>query len=143
MIFQRGVAILGFVTVISIAVNLFLAGDLLGRQFHRPAPGQEFDARLKVVFNDMPDSDRKIAQEIIEQHRDTLVEKWHAARTAGQHAALSLHATPFEINDAKTDLARWNDRILDFRAAFQDTMMDIAGKISPEGRAHLRLGPGQ
>ena len=143
MILQRGVAILGFVAILSIAVNLFLVGDLLGHQFHRPAPGQEFDARLTAVIRDIPDADRKLAQEVMDQHRDILLEKWRAARTAGQHAALSLKATPFEMNDAKADMARWNDRILDSRAAFQDTIIDIAGKISPEGRTQLRLGPGQ
>ena len=143
MIVPRGVVFLGILAVISIALNLFLAGGMLGRQFHKPAPGKEFETRLEAVLNDVPEPDRKLAQDILQQHHDMLIEKWHAARNAGQHAALSMRATPFDASQAKADVAKWNERILDFRTAFQDTMMEIAGKISPEGRAHLRLGPGQ
>jgi len=143
VIVPRGVAILGILAVISIALNLFLAGGLLGRQFHKPAPGQEFDMRLQAVLSDVPEPDHKLALDIMAQHRDALLQKWHAARTAGQHAALSLHATPFDPNDAKADMAKWNERVLEFRATFQDTMIDIASKLSPEGRNHLRIGPGQ
>ena len=142
MIIPRGVVFLGIVAVLSLALNLFLAGDLLGRHFHRVPAGHEFEARLGWLFNDMPNPDRKLAHDIMQQHSDLLLQKWRAARTAGQRAMLSLRATPFDPNDAKADLARWNDRIADFRTAFQDTMLEIAGKVSADGRAHLQLGPG-
>ncbi len=143
MIVPRGVVFLSIIAVISIALNLFLAGGLLGRQFHKPPAGREFDTRLEALLNDVPEPDRKLAEDILQQHHDALLEKWHAARNAGQHAALSLRATPFDANEAKANLTKWNDRFFDFRTAFQETMMEIAAKMSPEGRARLRLGPGQ
>lgn len=143
MTVPRGVAILGIVAVISLALNLFLAGGLLGRQFHKPpGPGQEFDARLDALWGDMPKADQDIAREIIGQRHDALMDKWHASRAAGQHAALSLRSTPFEPNETRADLTKWNERIVDYRGSLQDMMIEIAGKISPEGRTHLRFGPG-
>jgi len=143
VIVPRGVVLLGILAVVSIALNLFLAGGLLGRQFHRPSPGREFETRLEAVLRDVPEPDHKLAQDILQENHDVLLEKWHAARNAGQRAALSMRATPFDANEAKADIAKWNERIMDFRTTFQQTMMEIAGKMSPEGRARLRLGPGQ
>ena len=142
MTVPKGVLILVIVAVLSLALNLFLAGGLLGRQFHHPPPGQELESRLDALARDMSPADQAIVHDIVAQHHDALLDKWRASRAAGQEAAVALHATPFSADDSKSLLGKWTDRGLEFRNAFHDLLVEIAGKVSPDGRSHLRFGPG-
>lgn len=142
MTFPRSSALLGLIAVISLALNLFLAGGLLGRQFHKPNLTQDFEARLNAVWEEMPNADQAIVREILGRHHDELVAKWRASRTANQHAGISLHSAPFDPNEAHGNFVTSNQRSMELRIAVQDTLIEIAGKISDEGREHLRFGPG-
>ena len=141
MTFVRTSVIFGIIGV-SVALNLFLAGGLLGRQFHKPNPAHDFETRMSGVLVGLPDNDQAVANEILGRHREELLTKWRAQRNAIQRSVQSLHATPFDPADAHTNFAASNQKAMELRSAIQDTMIEIAGKISDEGREHLHFGPG-
>ena len=142
MTLSRGIGILGLIAVISIGGNLFLAGNLIGRQF-RPGPmSMTFEQRLDFgwqhMWQQLPDADKPIVKDIFARHREDLILKWRAARMPAQRAALALRADPFDEAQARMDLDQANERQTEFRKAVQDMFVEIAGKISPEGREKLR-----
>ncbi len=141
MTLSRGLGILGLIAVISIAGNLFLAGSLLGRQFHRPPPSVPFEQRLDAgwqsVWQQLPDADQPIVKEIFAQHRDDLIQKWRASRMSAQRAGKALRADPFDAAETHADFEKSNERQTEFRTAVQDMFTEIAGKISAEGREKL------
>ena len=133
----RGITIIGAVLVASLAVNLFLAGNMLGMQFHRRVPLDLFNQRLNMIWQRMPEADQPIARGIVERHHDEILEKWRALRDSSLRAGLALHAEQFEDEDAKAAVAKWNQRYQDYRTALHDTLLEAASKVSPEGRARI------
>jgi uncharacterized membrane protein len=134
----RTIGILGIAIVISVALNLFLAGEQLGRQFRGPPPPIGFDQRLQSFTQDLPDEDQPAAREILGRRHDEIVQKWRALRSATQRATSAVHSDPFEEEEATAAFAKANQRDQDFRKVIQDTLMELASKISPEGRQRLR-----
>ncbi len=142
MISTRGVRILGLVVVISVAINLFLAGAILGGRFRGPPPPVPFEQRLDALWEELPDGDRPVAEEIYARHRDEIVQKWHAFHAATQRANRGMRASTFNEGEVRADIATSNDRLMEFRRAVQDLFIDIGGKISQEGRERLRAPGG-
>jgi len=142
VILKRGILVLGIVAVLSIALNLFLAGEQLGHHFRGPMPPPNFDQRLHGLLRDMPAADQPIAQGILDQHYSELNDKWRAFRPANQRISAALRADPFDPAEAKAAYDNANRRSEELRAAMQATLIEIAGKISPEGRRCLRAGGG-
>lgn len=138
MTFPRTIGILVVAIVISVAINLFLAGEQLGRQFRGPPAPMGFEQRLQSFTQDLPDADQPIAKEILAQKREEIIQKWHAYRTATQRATLAVRGDPFEQEEATAAFAKANQRDQDFRKVIQDTLTELAAKISPEGRERLR-----
>ncbi len=140
MTISRGGAVLGLIAVLSIAVNLFLAGSLVGRQF-RPS-GSNFEQRLdngwQKVVQQLPEGDKPIVRQIFAQHRDDLIEKWRASRGPEQRAGKALRANPFDEAEVRAEFEKANEGFTEFRKAMQEVFIDIAQKISPEGREKLR-----
>lgn len=141
MILKRGILLLGIVATLSIALNLFLAGEQLGRQFRQPVPPPNFEQRLENMWRDMPAADQVNAQEVLDRRRGDLIEKWRACRPANQRVIAAMRADPFDPAEAKAAYENANQRWEELRQAMRDTMIEIAQKISPEGRKHIR-GPG-
>jgi uncharacterized membrane protein len=143
MIVRRGILLLGIVAIFSIALNLFLAGDQLGRHFRGPAPPPNFEQRLHNLPRDMPAADQQIAEGILDRHHNDIMEKWRALRPANQRVAAAMRADPFDSEEAKAAYDNASQRWEDLRAAMRDMLIEIAEKISPEGRRHIRgLGAG-
>ena len=138
MILPRGILVLAVIAILSVALNLFLAGNQLGRQFRGSPPPMNFEQRLHGWWRDMPAADQSIAEDIMRQHIGEIQEKWRAFRPANQHALQLMRAENFDPAEAKAALDIANQRLADLKAAMQSTMIEIAQKISPEGRKHLR-----
>jgi uncharacterized membrane protein len=136
---SRGGGLLVVILIVSVGINLFLAGNQLGLWLHHPPP-MNFEQRLDMLLRDLPDSDRAAARDILEQHRQDLRSKFHLSRGAAQAAAAAIHAEPFNADDTRAAFAKANELSADFRRSLQDTLIEIAGKVSPAGREHLRPG---
>ena len=142
MILPRGVLVLAIVAILSVALNLFLAGNQLGHQFRGPPPALNFEQRLHGWWRDMPAADQAIAEGVMRQHQGEIMEKWRAFRPASQHVIQIMHSENFDPAEAKTALDTANQRLTELRGVLQSTLIEIAQKVSPEGRKHIRVPGG-
>jgi uncharacterized membrane protein len=138
VILPRGVLVLAIVAILSIALNLFLAGNQLGREFRGPQAQMNFEHRLHTWWRDMPPADQAIAEDVMQQHIAEIMEKWRAYRPANQHAMQIMRAEKFDPAEARAALDVADERLAELRAVMQNTLTDIAQKVSPEGRKHIR-----
>jgi uncharacterized membrane protein len=99
-----------------------------------------FEQRLEILVRDLPEPDRANAQAILDAHRQDLQDKLHLYRQSALAAAAAVHAESFNTNDARAAFAKANGNSAEFRQALQDMVIEIAGKISPEGRERMRAG---
>jgi uncharacterized membrane protein len=142
VILPRGILGLAIVAILSVALNLFLAGNQLGRQFRAPVPPPNFEQRLHTLWRDMPAADQPIAQGILDQHYSEIIEKWRQFRPASQHVVQVMHADPFDPVEAKAAFDNANQRWAELRTAMQNMLIEIAQKVSPEGRKHIHAPGG-
>jgi uncharacterized membrane protein len=136
---SRGVRLLVIILIVSVGINMFLAGNQLGLWFHHPAP-MNFEQRLETLLRELPEADRSNAQAILDAHRQDLLDKLRLYRQSALAAATAVHAETFDADDARAAFAKANGNSAEFRQALQDMVIEIAGKISPKGREHLRAG---
>ena len=139
MTFPRGSSLLAIVAILSVALNLFLAGSQLGHQFRGPAQPMNFQQRLTGVLRELPEADQPIARGVLDSHMSDIIEKWRASRPANQRAALAMHADPFDADEARAAFDKANQRTEEVRKALQAAMIELAQKVSPEGREKLRV----
>ena len=138
----RGTTILAAIAGVSVAINLFLAGNIFSHAFLGPPPPMDIERRLGGMWRGMSDADMTIAKAIVSQHHAVIAEKLDALRTANQRAAAAMRSDAFGTDDTRRALAETNQRLTDFRSAIQDTTIEIAQKVSPEGRKQLRVPGG-
>jgi uncharacterized membrane protein len=138
VILPRGVLALAVIAFLSVALNLFLAGNQLGHQL-RPAPVQmTFEQRLHTWWRDMPPADQTVADGVMDQHIGEIMEKWRAFRLANQHVNQILHSENFDPAEAKAAFDAAGQRLAELRTVMEGTMIEITQKVSPEGRKHIR-----
>ena len=142
MILPRGVLVLAIVAILSVALNLFLAGNQLGHQFRGPQPALNFEQRLHGWWHEMPAADQAIAEGVMQQHQGEIMEKWRAFRPANQHFIQIMHSQNFDPAEAQAALDTANQRLVELKATLQSTLIEIAQKVSPEGRKHMRVPGG-
>ena len=143
MILPRGIIILGLIAVASIGLNLFLAGNILGHQFRGPMPPpMVLEERLEATLRELPPADRPAVKAILDGRREMIEAKWQALRAANRRVAEAMQSDPFAADQAKAAFDMANQDFADFRAAIQETAIEIASKISPEGRKSLHLPAG-
>jgi uncharacterized membrane protein len=137
VILPRGVIILGIVAIVSIALNLFLAGNLVGLEFR--GPPQVLEERFIAMIRELPAQDQPAVKEIFDRRRETIMAKWHAVRAANRAIADAVRSEPFDAEKEKTAFEQSNARLAEFRAVIQDISIEITSKISPEGRKRLHV----
>lgn len=139
---------LRIVLILSLALNVFVGSAAisswwrhghvcLGPQVaqHRwrssrlPGPGE-----LRRI---LPQSDQKVLNEVLSAHRPQIRERYRALKQTRKSVIEALRAEPFDQTRLETAFAgvRENENLLATTA--QAMLTDLAGRISPEGRARL------
>jgi uncharacterized membrane protein len=142
MITHRGVRILALLLMVSVALNLFLGGDLLGLRFRGPPPVPTFDQRLEAAWRNLPAADQPFARKVVQEHREQVITRWLALRPAAQRVTEAIRAKPYKAEDMQAAFDNSNARTEDLRKALQETVMEIASQISEEGRQELHVPGG-
>lgn len=137
MRFPRATTVLSIVALFSVGLNVFFASSFIGREFRRPPP-PDFSPHFDFMWRNMPAADQSIARDVFNRRREEIVVKWRALRPSGQSANEVLRATPFDEAMAREALNRFNQQVRDYRVSLQDALLEVAGRVSPEGRAELR-----
>jgi uncharacterized membrane protein len=131
---------MGLVAVLSIALNLFLAGNMVGHRFRdAPPPPLILEERLDAMLRELPVKDQATVRAIIARRRDDIMDKWRALRSGNRAIGDAVKADPFVPEQAEAAFQEADRRSAEFRKAMQQTTLEIASQISPEGRKQLHV----
>jgi uncharacterized membrane protein len=137
----RGIIVLAAVAGVSVALNLFLLGGMLGHQFRGMPPAQDMEQRFNSMIDNLPAADQQAAHDVLNKHLADMVEKWRAFRQSTIHSMELLRASPVDTDQLRAAFDQSNESSTEFRKALQETQIEMRGRISDEGAQALR-GPG-
>jgi hypothetical protein len=136
----RGIVLVAAIAGVSVALNLFMIGSMLGHGFRGPPSAQDIQHRFNTMLDRLPAADQPIAHEVLDRHMDDLIAKWHVFTQSQQHANELLRATPVDIDQIRSAFDQSNENSTEFRKTLQETQLEIRRKISSEGAQKLH-GP--
>lgn len=129
--------------LLSLAVNVLLAATLAAgawRQSHRGAETGGGPMRMPgpaQIARALPEADRPVLREVLSSHRGEMRPRVVEARRARRAVRDALLAEPFDAKALDVALAEMRARDGEVIAFAQGLLAEVAGKVSPEGRAGL------
>lgn len=123
---RRGTALL-VALIVSVCVNLLLAGVMAGGRWHMGGPW----------WRDVPDEARPIMKQAFEANKAEFDARRDAVQQARQKVADLLKADPIDqaaLDQALADLSQKSEAI---RALGNTMMVEVAKQLSPEIRAQM------
>lgn len=123
---------------VSIVLNLGLVGFIAGR-IHHPKGMMMAGAAMQMMkmARALPEQDRTLVRDTLKQHRDmlkNLAQNHRAGRDAVKDA---LTTEPFDLAKLTAALAASREQSNAARDQMEKLLIEIAPKISPEGRQKL------
>ena len=140
---SRLLSLLGLVLVVSLGINLFLGGLMLGRDFGGGLPvrpglaGGGMRAALEQLLKELPPDDRDIMRDAFEGHRADIVDRVQALRQARQQVARLLKAASFDTAAATAAMQTVRERTSALQQAMQAVVLQTAPLLSQAGRQTL------
>lgn len=130
---------LGIALLVSVAVNLALAGFLAGRMSRGPTPVM-LDPSLSLfrVVRELPEHRRERFRPILREHFDTIRGDLRRMRRAQRNINASLAQVPFEPQALATSLDTFRGALLDLQEDNHALLVRVAGSMTPEERLALR-----
>ena len=130
---------LGIALLVSVAVNLALAGFLAGRMSHGPTPVM-LDPSLSLfrVVRELPQDRRERFRPILREHFDSIRGDLRRMRRAQRNINTSLAQEPFEPRALSSSLDTFRSALLDLQEDNHALLVRVAGSMSPEERLALR-----
>lgn len=130
--------------VLSLALNLFMAGAIASYLFvgrdhghHRGAPWRGHSLHPRVLRKLLPEQDQPVLDAILQAHRPRIRERVKALRDARGAVAQAMRAEPFERRQLEAALTGLRSRETEMAEAAQAMALELAARVSPEGRARL------
>lgn len=123
---RKGTALLAAL-IVSVCVNLLLAGVMVGGRWHGPGPW----------WRDIPDEARPIMKQAFDSHKAEFDARREAVRQARQKVADVLKADPIDqakLDEALGELAKQSQSMQDFG---NSVMIEVAKQLPPELRAQM------
>lgn len=139
---------------VSLALNLFLGGLVVGRFIQAPwgpfagRPDIGLDMIVDRLVAGMSETDQRVVKGAVDKHRVAIITKLEAARAAKAHVKDTLRAeqlTSETLQSSLADVATTSDAA---RAEVMSLMLEIVPALSPDGRKKVvalldaRRGPG-
>jgi uncharacterized membrane protein len=140
---RRLLSVIGVVLLVSLGLNLFLGGLLLGRDVGGGLPlrpslaGGGMRAALEQLLKELPPDDRATMRDGFEGHRADIVGRFQALRQARQQVARLLKADSFDAPAAAAAMQTVRERTNALQEAMQAVVLQTAPQLSPAGRATL------
>jgi Spy/CpxP family protein refolding chaperone len=114
--------------IVSVCLNLLLAGILVGGRWHGPGGGP---------FRDMPDDVRSVAKSVFETHKAEFDSRRDAVQQARMKVADVLKADPIDqaqLNQALSELLQQSQAM---QQLGHQVMVEVAQKLPPEQREKM------
>ncbi len=137
----RWITILGAALVVSLALNLFVGGVIVG---HRVGPRGDFDwqltpARLKLgmerVLRALPENDAEVVRGLFEAERADITQRFQALQDARKAIGAALKAEPFDPAAFTAAYEAMQARSQELQAAIHGVIKAAIPQLSAEGRA--------
>ena len=116
--------------LISLALNLFLAGMMAGRWLHRGKPGEGMGMGRVV-----PPESQPVARRVMASHRAAMGERSREARESRKRAIEALSAEPFDAARASAALKEFRAKAALVDDEMNTAMVELAGALPPGQRA--------
>ena len=113
--------------IVSVCVNLLLAGVMLGGRWHGPGPW----------WKDIPEEARPVMKQAFEAHKAEFDAHRDAVRQARQKVADILKADPIDQAALDQALAELSQHSQSIRELGNAMMVEVAKQLSPELRAQM------
>ena len=139
----RLLSIIGVLLLVSLGLNLFLGGLLLGRDAGGSLPlrpglaGGGMRAALEQLLTELPPDDRAVMRGGFEAHRTDIVDHVQGLRQARQQVARLLKAATFDAAATAAAMQVVRERTNALQEAMQSVVLQTAPQLSPAGRATL------
>jgi uncharacterized membrane protein len=139
---RRWFSLLGAVLLVSLALNLFLAGVIAGRGIGPRGGGFDLTPRkLKVaierVTRVLPEADAALLSDRFEAERADLTQRFQALQDARKAVGAALKAQPYDAAAFDAAYRAMRSRNEDLQAAIHDVIRTAIGQFSDEGRAAI------
>jgi uncharacterized membrane protein len=85
----------------------------------------------------LPEADKAVLEQAMPKHREEIRKRIADVREARQGVAEALRAEPFDRERLAAAFASVREKEAAVAAAAQVTLVDVAGQVSPEGRAKM------
>ncbi|MEZ5907573.1 MAG: periplasmic heavy metal sensor [Hyphomicrobiaceae bacterium] len=125
------------VLIASLAINLLIAGALIGRTLashHGGWFGHSFGGSQRAFVRRLPEERRKAIRDIIARDAPKLAPVWRKLRQERREVARRLRADSFDRLAFLPALERLHTAEADARAAARPMLAEIAAVLSPEER---------
>jgi Spy/CpxP family protein refolding chaperone len=113
--------------IVSVCVNLLLAGVMIGGRWHGPGPW----------WKDVPEEARPIMKQAFEAHKAEFDARRDAVRQARQKVADILKADPIDQAALDQALAELLQQSQSIQQLGNTMMVEVAKQLSPELRAQM------
>ncbi len=123
---RKGTALLAAL-IVSVCVNLLLAGVMVGGRWHGPGPW----------WKDIPDEARPIMKQAFDSHKAEFDAHRDAVQQARQKVADILKADPIDQAALDQALAELSQQSQEIRELGNTMMVEVAKQLSPEIRAQM------
>ncbi len=134
---RRATALVGALLA-SLALNLFVAGMLLGRDLHEQEPEQGGDRSRHGLAALVPPGAREVVGQRLDEHRAEFEARIDSLRTARRQAFALLRADPFDAAAARAALATLRERTLATQELVHELLIETAQRTPAEVRAGWR-----
>jgi uncharacterized membrane protein len=137
----RWITILGAALVVSLALNVFFGGVIVG---HRVAGRGDFDwqmtpAKLRLglerVLRALPDNDAKVLRDGFDAQRADLTQSFQALQDARKGIGAALKAKPFDPAAFTAAYEAMQARSRELQEALHGVIKAAIPQLSDEGRA--------
>ena len=143
---RRWFTVLGAALVLSLAVNFFLGGLVVGRGVGQgggmawalSAPALRVG--IERVLRTLPDDDRKLMRGMFEEQKDPIMQKLVAFRESRRAVAQALKAEPFNPDAFAAAYQAMQDRNRDLQESIHAVIKAAVPQLSPAGRQAIAEG---
>jgi len=142
---RRWFTVLGAALVLSLAVNFFLGGLVLGRGVGQGggmawASAPALRVGIERVLRTLPDGDRRLMRGMFEEQKDAIMQKLVAFREARRGVAQALKAVPFDPDAFAAAYQTMQERNRDLQEAIHAVIKAAVPQLSPAGREAMAEG---
>ncbi len=127
--------------LVSVALNLLLAGVFLGRWTMPTHPPPGLGGMMRHMIDDvgraMNDADRAILEQAYRDHAHDLENHWSDHRAAFDAVRQAMAAEPFDRTALERAMDAAAKQDITGRAAVEQTLLDAASKMSADGRHRM------